>query len=439
MDVQKYLSGFFSGTKDPSLDAMQFFMKEYDNFNTKMNFIHIAGTNGKGSCTEMLTKILINSGYKVGKFISPHLIKYNERISINNEDISDLEMEELIIELKVKIDKYNNSHNTKITLFELETTMALLYFYRKDVDIVVLETGLGGMYDCTNIVNPLVSVITSVGYDHMNILGNTLKEIAEQKAGIIKRNSYTVAFEQNKEIDNVIIEKCNKENNKLYLIENESIKNYKFTNKYQLFDYGNMKNIEVILKGVKQVQNSAICIQTIKILQLLGYCVSEENIRDGIKSVVHKARFETINNNPLIIYDGAHNESAIENFKNTIKACYPVNKKRYVVSILKRKDYKTVLKILLTDVNAEYIFTNGTGDEEYCSKTELESLAKSINPKIHKIFAMNLTDAIKTIYESEDDIANFIIGSFYTYGDVIKIINQFNKKRKSKNDTAKKY
>ena len=116
MDVQKYLSGFFSGTKDPSLDAMQFFMKEYDNFNSKMNFIHIAGTNGKGSCTEMLTKILINSGYKVGKFISPHLIKYNERISINNEDISDLEMEELIIELKVKIDKYNNSHNTKITL-----------------------------------------------------------------------------------------------------------------------------------------------------------------------------------------------------------------------------------------------------------------------------------------------------------------------------------
>lgn len=338
MDVQKYLSGFFSGTKDPSLDVMQFFMKEYDNFNSKMNFIHIAGTNGKGSCTEMLTKILINSGYKVGKFISPHLIKYNERISINNEDISDLEMEELIIELKVKIDKYNNSHNTKITLFELETTMALLYFYRKDVDIVVLETGLGGMYDCTNIVNPLVSVITSVGYDHMNILGNTLKEIAEQKAGIIKRNSYTVAFEQNKEIDNVIIEKCNKENNKLYLIENESIKNYKFTNKYQLFDYGNMKNIEVILKGVKQVQNSAICIQTIKILQLLGYCVSEENIRDGIKSVVHKARFETINNNPLIIYDGAHNESAIENFKNTIKACYPVNKKRYVVSILKRKN-----------------------------------------------------------------------------------------------------
>ena len=223
MDVQKYLSGFFSGTKDPSLDAMQFFMKEYDNFNTKMNFIHIAGTNGKGSCTEMLTKILINSGYKVGKFISPHLIKYNERISINNEDISDLEMEELIIELKVKIDKYNNSHNTKITLFELETTMALLYFYRKDVDIVVLETGLGGMYDCTNIVNPLVSVITSVGYDHMNILGNTLKEIAEQKAGIIKRNSYTVAFEQNKEIDNVIIEKCNKENNKLYLIYSDKL------------------------------------------------------------------------------------------------------------------------------------------------------------------------------------------------------------------------
>ena len=131
----------------------------------------------------MISNILVKQGYKVGKFISPHLVRYNERISINGTEITDEEMSELIEELKPKIEKYNDNKKVNITLFELETTMALLYFYRKKVDYVVLETGLGGLYDCTNVITkPLVSVITSIGYDHMHILGNTLEEIAYQKA-----------------------------------------------------------------------------------------------------------------------------------------------------------------------------------------------------------------------------------------------------------------
>lgn len=178
VDVNKYLKNFYRGTKNPSLKAMRYFMNIYDNFEGQMNFIHIAGTNGKGSCTEIISNILINQGYKVGKFLSPHLIRYNERISINGEEISDEEMLNLIEELKPLIDKYNEKEEGNITLFELETTMALLYFYRKNVDFVVLETGLGGLYDCTNIITkPLVSIITSIGYAHMNILGNTLPEI----------------------------------------------------------------------------------------------------------------------------------------------------------------------------------------------------------------------------------------------------------------------
>ena len=172
IDIEEYLANFYKGTKKPSLDGMQYFMEEYNNFQNEMKFIHIAGTNGKGSCTEMISNILINQGYKVGKFISPHLIRYNERISINGCEISDEEMSDLIEELIPKIDKYNKTNYTNITLFELITIMALLYFYRNNVDFVVLETGLGGLYDCTNIIsNPLASIITSVGYDHMHILG----------------------------------------------------------------------------------------------------------------------------------------------------------------------------------------------------------------------------------------------------------------------------
>ena len=169
MDVNKYLSNFYKQAKNPTLDAMKYFMKEFNFPEKKLKFIHIAGTNGKGSCAEMMTNILVKSGYKVGKFISPHLVRFNERISINNIEISDREIEELINKIDPKIKKYNNSNDTKVTLFELETTMAILYFYEQNCDFVVFEVGLGGMYDCTNIVNPMVSVITSVGYDHMNI------------------------------------------------------------------------------------------------------------------------------------------------------------------------------------------------------------------------------------------------------------------------------
>lgn len=209
--IEQYFNDFFKGTKNPSLDAMKYFMKEYNDFQKKMKFIHIAGTNGKGSCTEMISNILAKQGYKVGKFLSPHLIKYNERISINGKQILDEEMSEIIEELEPKIKEYNKNHQLGITLFELEIIMALLYFYRKKVDFVVLETGLGGLYDSTNIIsNPLVSVITSIGYDHMRILGDTLSKIAYQKAGIIKENSNTVFFGQTQEINEVFIKNAKK-------------------------------------------------------------------------------------------------------------------------------------------------------------------------------------------------------------------------------------
>ena len=195
-NVEEYLNNFFKGTKKPSLNAIKYFMNKYNYFEKEMNFIHIAGTNGKGSCTEMISNILIKQGYKVGKFLSPHLIKYNERISINGKDISDRELIKLIEELEPLINEYNRVNKIDVTLFELETIMSLLYFYRNKVDFVVLETGLGGLYDCTNIITkPLVSIISSISYDHVNILGNSLEEIAIQKAGIIKKDSNTVVFD----------------------------------------------------------------------------------------------------------------------------------------------------------------------------------------------------------------------------------------------------
>ena len=280
LDVNEYLNNFYKGMKKPSLKAMKYFMEIYNNFEKKMKFIHIAGTNGKGSCTEIISNILIKQGYKVGKFLSPHLIRYNERISINGNEISDEEMLSLIEELKPLINQYNKIEDVNTTLFELETTMALLYFYRNNVDFVVLETGLGGLYDCTNIITkPLVSVITSIGYDHMHVLGNTLSEIAYQKAGIIKENSHTVIFESIPEVDNVFITECNNKNNGLHIVKKSDISRYAYDNQFQYFNYKNVKDLSINLKGKVQIQNASLCIETIKIINELGYKVTIESIK----------------------------------------------------------------------------------------------------------------------------------------------------------------
>ena len=427
-NIEEYLKQFFGGIKDPSLKAMKYFINKFNNFEEKMKFIHIAGTNGKGSCTEIISNILIKQGYKVGKFISPHLIKYNERISINKKEISDKEMSDIIEELEPLIENYNKKENEKITLFELETIMALLYFYRNNVDFVVLETGLGGLYDCTNIITkPLVSVIKSIGYDHISILGETLPEIAYQKAGIIKENSHTVIFEQGPSIDNVFINECKKKNNILHIIRNTDISHYSFDENFQYFDYKDMRNLCINLKGKIQIKNASIAIEVMKIINEYGYKVDTQNILNGLKTVIHKGRMEQLNDKPRIIYDGAHNEPAIENLLDMVKMYYPKMKRMYIISILKRKNYKKMLEILSKDKNAIFIVTSGNDANRFVAKDELYYCMREY-VKDDKVYKEDLEMAIQNAMNSDENIVNFVIGSFYTYGTVIRKINEIKQK-----------
>lgn len=421
-DVEEFLSNFYKGTKEPSLAGIEFLMSEFGNPEKKLKVIHIAGTNGKGSCTEMMTNILIKAGYKVGKFIGPHLEKYNERISIQNENIKDYEMADLILKIKPKIDKYNNKYAKNITLFELLTTMSILYFYENNCDFVVLETGLGGLYDCTNVVNSLVSIIASIGYDHMHILGNTLVQIAKQKAGIIKENSQTVfVLSEDVEVNKMIEETCLKRNNELYVVDKVDIKNYSYNQEFQKFDYKEYNDIKVNLKGEKQVFNSCICIECTDILRKMSYVISDAAMIEGLKTVVHKGRFEIINQNPLMIFDGAHNKPAIDNFLNSVKMYYENEKKVFVISILKTKDYKMILKELLMEEDSIFVFTDGNDKSKFVSKEIMYDFAKEYT-KNKKLFKKNLEDSIDFIKENYTNHVTFFVGSFYVYGDVVKKI-----------------
>ncbi len=422
MNIEEYLSNFNKFTKDPSLNVMKYLMEKFDNPHKKLKCIHIAGTNGKGSVSEMINNCLINAGYKVGKFISPHLITFNDGICINNKQITDEEVQEILVPLSKEIEAYNNTHETKVSWFEVITSLVFIYFEKQKCDIAVIETGLGGSLDCTNIVEPLVSVLTTIGYDHMDILGNTIEEIASQKAGIIKKNSETVFIEQ-PEIINIIKDKCNKENNKLHLIKKDEVANYSYDRELQKFDYKNYKNIEINLKGRIQTNNASECLEVMDILKSKGYKISEEAIRIGLKTVIHKARMEELSKNPTIVFDGGHNESAIKNLKNNIKQYYVEKRNVYIISILQTKDHLTILKELSDDKDAIFYFTNGVNERPYVKGEELKEEAKRYIPE-ENIFVKNIKDAIEESIKKYEDRNIFIVGSFYVYKEVIDILKK---------------
>lgn len=425
MKTNEYLTKFYKGTKGPTLEAIKYFMEKLDFPQNKLKIVHVAGTNGKGSVCEMLSTILEQAGYKVGKFMSPHIIKFNERICINHQEIADEEFDNYINIMKPIVEQYNEKHDVKVTLFELETAIALLYFANKKCDIVIMETGLGGLCDCTNIVYPILSMITSIGYDHMDILGKTLEEITIQKAGIIKQNSETIFIEQETQVNEIIEQTCKQKNNILHIISPRDWTNVTYKGEYQIFNYKG-KQIQINLKGRKQIGNACMVLEAINVLQKKGYTISEEAIKKGLKTVVHKARFEKIYDNPLIIFDGGHNEEAIKNLKDTIKQYYPKEHRIYILSILKTKDYKTVIKELIQDKEAKFIFTDGTKeqDEVKCYVNKEILYKEALKYRKDNLYMDSLENAVKKCKQEYKDAVIFIVGSFYTYQEVIQNLKE---------------
>ncbi len=390
----------------------------------------LQGQTGKGSVCEMMNKILIEEKFKVGKFISPQLIRFNETIQVNNSEITDSEISKILEKLSIYIDEYNKKNEIKVKWFEVITCIALIYFEMQRCDFVILETGLGGTLDCTNIVNSIISIIVSVGYDHMDILGSSIEEIAQNKAGIIKKNSDVIYLKQNNsdgdKILKIIEDKSIKENSVLHIINESDCFDYRHDSNLQYYSYKDMKDIAINLKGKKQIYNSTICIKAVEILREKGYKIADKSIRNALKNVIHKARFEKINNNPEIIYDGAHNKPAIENLVETINQYYLDNKKVFIISILDTKDYKKILEILINNYSDSiFYFTDGIKEKSFVSKEDLYLKSTQINNR-GKYIKKSLSESINEVkdkYKGRDNIKVFIIGSFYIYKEVIKIIN----------------
>ena len=416
--LDTYLDSFKQTTDFPSLDGTLYLLNSLDNPHKKLKFIHVAGTNGKGSIVEMLNNILINSNLKVGKFISPHLIRANESICINNTQIDNSSLPFYINKFTEVEKEFIKKYNRTFTRFEIITALAIDYFYKNNTDIVILEVGLGGLFDCTNVITPIVSVFGSISFDHTQILGNSLKEIAVQKGGIIKENSKSVIF--NQEATKYIQKIADEKNNTLKVIYENEISNYSFDKDYQYFEYENIK-YKINLKGKKQIENATTVLNVIKILRENNFNITNDTILNSLSNIIHPGRFETINKSPLVIFDGAHNDNALSNFMEAVNSLYKDIDKTFIVSIIKTKDYQKMINTLFNNYpNSTFIFTSGNNEKKFFSKETLYTYANDVKNKLDLNVILKKDEIINLKNHISNNV-NFIIGSFYVYNTVINL------------------
>ena len=320
------------------LDHFKQYMASLGNPQNRLRSIHIAGTNGKGSTTNDIRSILQAAGYKVGSFTSPFMITHLDRIRINNQDIR----EEAFLGITNRY--YDSWMEWDLSMFEIDMCIAVFYYLEEQVDFCVFETGLGGRKDATNILQPLVSVITNIGMDHMEFLGDTLEKIAKEKAGIVKEGIDLITAED-KECCLQVFQKHTASAH-AQCIKTGEISNIQETADGLSFDYGNLKDVALYGKARYQCRNAALAIEVCLYLQRQGHIrLTEVQLRTGLHQAVWIGRFETISKEPLIILDGAHNADGIHALCETLKQMEDV---QVLFSVLKDKNFEAMLQELET-------------------------------------------------------------------------------------------
>lgn len=312
-------------------------LRRMGNPERKLKYVHIGGTNGKGSTAAMIASVLQKAGYKTGLYTSPYLFRFNERIQVNGEQIADGDLAAVTEYVKTFVDDMEICPSE----FALVCCIAFEYFARQNCDIVVLEVGMGGANDSTNVIDcPEAAVLTNIGLDHTEYLGNTLEEIAFTKAGILKENGTAILYPNISSVEDVFKKVCQERHVELVIADFEGLAPNRHNLEGQIFDYGNRKNIFLPLLGNHQLCNAAIALSTIDVLIKKGWEINEEAVFQGIKEVKWPGRFEVISNEPLFIVDGGHNPQCIEALAQNIKDYLSDRKVIALTGVLADKDYK---------------------------------------------------------------------------------------------------
>lgn len=399
--------------------------------------IHIAGTNGKGSTCAFLSSMLQAAGCRVGMFTSPHLIKINERMQINGKDISDNEWTEVFTEVMQAVDKAKQDGIAHPSFFEFVFLMAAVYFQKQQVDYAIFETGMGGRLDATNIVQPVLTIITSVGMDHMQYLGDTLEKIAYEKAGIMKKNVPALFFDRKDTATQVIVCQADKVGVPLRLVEKSQYKISKISEKTIDFSFesGYYRYCELTIRktALYQVENAVLAIEAYEQLLIQKNGMAEEDFEDesfcqlidrhideiqtGLFHMVWKGRMQCIGSH--IYVDGAHNEEAIEAFCHTLEVMFPTEHKILLFAVSKDKDYETMIRRLSEITFDEVIIVRYEGSRSAQIETVRRAFGQFSKSKITSFD--DIRDGFEYAKNHVKDQYLFCVGSLYLVGNLLSL------------------
>ncbi len=413
-DTIQYLFNLqYSGIK-LGLDNTFKLLDYWDNPQNKWPAIHIAGTNGKGSTAAFIYSILKSAGYKVGLYTSPHLIDFSERIRVNDKKILWDEIVQYTSNLKPKIESY------KPTFFEATTVIAFKYFADQQVDMVVVETGLGGRLDATNVVNPLVTVITPLSLDHQQYLGSEISQIAQEKAGIIKPGVPCITNNSIPGIVSILETKCIEKNAPFSKINPEqsieilssSLNGARFTFQFNKFSY---QNLEICLAGTHQVRNAATAIAAVQAQDV--FPVKEKSVRGGLIDTYWPARLQIIQKEPLVILDVAHNAESFTNVLRFLSEKLHQRNLHIILGLAKDKDAESIVSVLKNDVSRLAIISNFSDRGMEPAKL-IESLdSANLNYQVFDKLMEGFSHMLET---SRSNDVILIIGSHYLAGEFLK-------------------
>ena len=427
-EALNFIHGRTKFKKIPTLDRMKLFLERLGNPQKGLKYVHVTGTNGKGSTVAMLRAVLMETGLNIGSFTSPFITRFNERIALNAKPISDEDLTRFARKVEPVVQQLDQELPTGgPTEFEIDTAIMFCYFAEKQPDLVLLEVGIGGLYDSTNVITPLVSVITTVSWDHMKYLGDTLAKIAHQKAGIIKEKVPVVIGRLSPSAHQVIMEEATEKNAKVYELGKDFSArkiNHNVIKAEIIYDGGQLHHFRsnLGLAGDYQVENSAIAITTVQIvLKKLGIPVVAADLKKGLALSQWPGRMETVINEPLVLLDGAHNLPGMQALVKTIHDDFSDREVYVLVAILADKQYELMLGELASLGNVHLMVTNFAGPGPQRPSANLTTTISEFKTKHPIQVAENWqTGFVKLSQELAADDVMIITGSLYFVSEVRK-------------------
>lgn len=422
-DAKTYLSKPGWQKSRPGLERISKLMEILGNPQKKLKVVHVAGTNGKGSTSSYINQILIESGYRTGLFTSPFIYEFNERIKINNINISDNDLNRITSIVKQAADKFDSDNHP--TEFELITAVGFMYFADQNCDVVVCEVGMGGRFDATNILTNeqvVLSVITSVAFDHTDFLGDSLDKIAFEKAGIIKQNVPVVTSNCDESVLNVLNNKAKELNAHVSVIDYNQLSVGVFESKNELkrnFEYKNFKNLKTRLLGKYQPQNAALAIESCMLIKGIFKDITNDSIAIGIEKTYWPARFELVSTQPYVIIDGGHNLAGVKALSESLTDIFPNKKCIFVMGVLADKDYHAMVKEI--SALAKRVYTVTPPSYRALDADVLASVFKEYDIKAEPV---DINDAIEIAVDEalKDDVV-CAFGSLYSVLELTKKMN----------------